>query len=199
MIWATSIWKLGCSNRSKIHSVQKCYLCLRYVVSPMCPGRTEIKWSGRKDLNLRPPGPEPGALARLRYAPTQTLSHTWSERELQLNIAAPRPATLAPCICFSRRPCGRSPSLRCRKFASEFSQTGNAHERGTRSQTRNVSAHSASRLFERRSHRGRRRHRGTLAFPAGMDRSGPRTFPAGKARLQSAGAYGNARQRGRLL
>src|ERR1700675_1603313 len=30
----------------------------------------ELKWSGRKDLNLRPPGPEPGALARLRYAPT---------------------------------------------------------------------------------------------------------------------------------
>jgi hypothetical protein len=30
-----------------------------------------IKWSGRKDLNLRPPGPEPGALARLRYAPTE--------------------------------------------------------------------------------------------------------------------------------
>src|ERR1700722_17033406 len=29
------------------------------------------KWSGRKDLNLRPPGPEPGALARLRYAPTE--------------------------------------------------------------------------------------------------------------------------------
>jgi len=30
------------------------------------------RWSGRKDLNLRPPGPEPGALARLRYAPTST-------------------------------------------------------------------------------------------------------------------------------
>src|ERR1700693_982786 len=56
--------------------------------------RQEEKWSGRKDLNLRPPGPDPGALARLRYAPTQTLSHTWPERELQLNIAAPRPATL---------------------------------------------------------------------------------------------------------
>src|SRR5579859_1041499 len=27
------------------------------------------KWSGRMDLNHRPPGPEPGALARLRYAP----------------------------------------------------------------------------------------------------------------------------------
>src|SRR5580692_2402613 len=26
-------------------------------------------WSGRMDLNHRPPGPEPGALARLRYAP----------------------------------------------------------------------------------------------------------------------------------
>src|ERR1700675_5050982 len=31
--------------------------------------RPVLKWSGRKDLNLRPPGPEPGALARLRYAP----------------------------------------------------------------------------------------------------------------------------------
>jgi hypothetical protein len=29
------------------------------------------EWSGRKDLNRRPPGPEPGALARLRYAPTK--------------------------------------------------------------------------------------------------------------------------------
>src|ERR1700728_3780897 len=28
------------------------------------------RWSGRVDLNHRPPGPEPGALARLRYAPT---------------------------------------------------------------------------------------------------------------------------------
>jgi hypothetical protein len=28
------------------------------------------EWSGRVDLNHRPPGPEPGALTRLRYAPT---------------------------------------------------------------------------------------------------------------------------------
>ena len=42
------------------------------------------KWSGRKDLNLRPPGPEPGALARLRYAPTATLI-LQTKRELQLN------------------------------------------------------------------------------------------------------------------
>jgi hypothetical protein len=33
---------------------------------------TGLKWSGRMDLNHRPPGPEPGALARLRYAPTVT-------------------------------------------------------------------------------------------------------------------------------
>src|SRR6266705_2395827 len=32
-----------------------------------------LKWSGRMDLNHRPPGPEPGALARLRYAPTDKL------------------------------------------------------------------------------------------------------------------------------
>ncbi len=43
MIWDTSIWRLGCSNRSKIPSVQKCYLCLRYVVSPMSPGRTRAR------------------------------------------------------------------------------------------------------------------------------------------------------------
>jgi hypothetical protein len=29
------------------------------------------KWSGRKDLNLRPLGPEPSALAKLSYAPFQ--------------------------------------------------------------------------------------------------------------------------------
>jgi len=37
----------------------KVYLCLRYVVSPMSPGRTNLEWSGRVDLNHRPPGPEP--------------------------------------------------------------------------------------------------------------------------------------------
>src|ERR1051325_9740575 len=29
----------------------------------------KIKWSGRVDSNHRPPGPEPGALARLSHAP----------------------------------------------------------------------------------------------------------------------------------
>ncbi len=34
---------------------------------------TIYKWSGRKDSNLRPPGPKPGALTRLRYAPNNKL------------------------------------------------------------------------------------------------------------------------------
>jgi hypothetical protein len=38
------------------------------------------KWSGREDSNLRPPGPKPGALTRLRYAPTNTFYlKKWTE------------------------------------------------------------------------------------------------------------------------
>src|ERR1700736_1003925 len=48
-----------------------------------------MKWSGRKDLNLRPPGPEPGALARLRYAPTEPARpHQRLERNHNISIAA---------------------------------------------------------------------------------------------------------------
>ena len=32
--------RLGCSNRSRIRSVRKCYPCSRYEVLPMSPGRT---------------------------------------------------------------------------------------------------------------------------------------------------------------
>ena len=35
---------------------QKCYLCLRYIVSPMCPGWTKKKWCARGDSNSRPSG-----------------------------------------------------------------------------------------------------------------------------------------------
>ncbi len=31
-----------------------------------------VGWSGREDLNLRPPAPKAGALAKLRYAPLLT-------------------------------------------------------------------------------------------------------------------------------
>ena len=50
-----------------------------------------IKWSGRMDLNHRPPGPEPGALARLRYAPTDTLRRdSLPKLELQISTAMTR-------------------------------------------------------------------------------------------------------------
>src|SRR6267378_934896 len=63
MIWDTSIWRLGCSNHSKILSAQKCYPCLRYVVSPMSPGRTQGLWSGRWN-RTNPNEPNKGVTTR---------------------------------------------------------------------------------------------------------------------------------------
>lgn len=34
----------------------RCYVCLRYVVSPMSPGWTPGKWRARRDSNSRPSG-----------------------------------------------------------------------------------------------------------------------------------------------
>src|SRR5580704_3965937 len=42
MIWDTSIWRLGRSNRSKIRSVQKCYPCLRYAVVTYVSGLDQV-------------------------------------------------------------------------------------------------------------------------------------------------------------
>ncbi len=50
-------------NRSRWAPMSPCLLatksmganCLRYVVIPMCPGRTKEIWSGRRDSNPRPP------------------------------------------------------------------------------------------------------------------------------------------------
>src|SRR5690606_22101237 len=36
--------------------------CLRYILLPMCPGRTIFRWSEWSDSNTRPPRPERGAL-----------------------------------------------------------------------------------------------------------------------------------------
>ena len=44
----------------------------RQVLSQLSYGPNFYKWSGRQDLNLRPPGPKPGALpscATSRYCP----------------------------------------------------------------------------------------------------------------------------------
>ena len=47
---------------------------LREFFQPQQRSKDDEKWSGRRDSNSRPPGPKPGALARLRYAPTEKFS-----------------------------------------------------------------------------------------------------------------------------
>src|SRR4029077_16246439 len=74
--------------------------------------RKEKKWSGRKDLNLRPPGPEPGALARLRYAPTDTARTLRSKQGLQLNIARPIPERPSTVKRVQKRNLSRVPARR---------------------------------------------------------------------------------------
>ena len=44
MIWVTSIWRPKFWNRFKFPSAQKCYPCSRYILLPMCPGRTFGIW-----------------------------------------------------------------------------------------------------------------------------------------------------------
>jgi len=48
------------------------------------------KWSGRVDLNHRPPGPEPGAITRLRYAPNPASNFPQSTRDS--TYSQPRPS-----------------------------------------------------------------------------------------------------------
>src|SRR4029077_8368783 len=59
-ISAILIWRKKPCSPCRTPSGQKCNLCLRNVLLPMSPERTGKDWSGREDLNLRPPGPEFG-------------------------------------------------------------------------------------------------------------------------------------------
>ncbi len=56
------------------------------------------KWSGRPDSNRRPPAPKAGALARLRYAPSQSnfLSRYPPTNQLTSISSRPRPAAGSP-------------------------------------------------------------------------------------------------------
>ena len=51
----TSTWSRRPCNPSTTRSARGCHLCLRYDLSPMCPGWTQKNWRARKDSNLRPP------------------------------------------------------------------------------------------------------------------------------------------------
>ncbi len=53
MIWVTSIWRPKFWNRWKIPSAQKCYPCGRYILLPVCPGRTLKIWWPGTELNRR--------------------------------------------------------------------------------------------------------------------------------------------------
>ncbi|GEM_PF-4274700 len=47
------------------------------------------EWSGRRDLNPRPPGPKPGALTRLRYAPNSNRNEIIFKKASFVNKEAP--------------------------------------------------------------------------------------------------------------
>jgi hypothetical protein len=69
-LWITtqdsSISRLVCWNHSTTRSARGCYLCSRYILSPMSPGRTQEYWSAAQDSSLRPPGL---AIAESRHTP----------------------------------------------------------------------------------------------------------------------------------
>lgn len=59
-------------------------------VCKLCPDgsfKREI-WSGRRDLNSRPPVPKTGALTKLRYAPTPAIHYTIAAVSRQANSLA---------------------------------------------------------------------------------------------------------------
>ena len=58
-----SIWRKKPCSPSTIPLGQKCYLCLRYILLPMSPGRTLNWWRARRDSNPRPTGSKPVALS----------------------------------------------------------------------------------------------------------------------------------------
>ena len=55
-ILAISTWSRKPCSPSTTHSARGCYLCLRYELSPMCPGRTAKEWLRGRDSNPRPGG-----------------------------------------------------------------------------------------------------------------------------------------------
>src|SRR6266403_6048755 len=77
-ISATSIWRKKLCSLSTTLLAQKCNLCLRYDLLPMCPGRTRELWSGRWESNPRPNlgansaelvGSRPGLQAKQSHCP----------------------------------------------------------------------------------------------------------------------------------
>jgi hypothetical protein len=61
MIWVTSIWKSGCSNRPQTSPAQSFYPCGRYILLRVCPGWTHLRMAERRrEVILHPDGHGPG-------------------------------------------------------------------------------------------------------------------------------------------
>ena len=91
-IWDTSIWRLACWNPWKIRSAQKCYLCLRYVVSPMSPGRTPFDVGGADGIRTHDLLDAIEARSQLRHGPTGALHKAMltSARRMRLYVGLAR-------------------------------------------------------------------------------------------------------------
>src|SRR5207245_11459610 len=102
-ISGTSIWRKKLCSLSTTLLAQKCYLCSRYVLSPMSPGRTKGFWWTRGDSNPRPPRCERGAL------PAELLAHEqhvkFSKRLMPCQRAVFRGRALSHRIPLARLKC----------------------------------------------------------------------------------------------
>ncbi len=71
MLYPLSYRRLGCTGAGDENRTHIAGLEGRCSTIELHPLRKTVLWSGREDLNLRPPAPKAGALAKLRYAPLQ--------------------------------------------------------------------------------------------------------------------------------
>ena len=70
MLYPLSYRRMSLSQLERVKGIEPSLLAWKASALPLsytrfCPRL----WSGREDLNLRPPAPKAGALAKLRYAP----------------------------------------------------------------------------------------------------------------------------------
>src|ERR1039458_7970709 len=72
--------KTGCKAKKRLKA--------RSLQPPQFNDSKMVKWSGRVDSNHRPPGPEPGALARLSHAPKLATNPKTSVPRLRAHLGA---------------------------------------------------------------------------------------------------------------
>ena len=79
-----SYWHMLSSSEKRVMGIEPTYLAWKASVLPLNYTRIYaetvmlLQQSGWQDSNLRPPGPKPGALAKLSHTPMFTTSFLWS-------------------------------------------------------------------------------------------------------------------------